>query len=314
MHFRRSLQHSNCCSSVHSSYKIICPRTPHPHTFHQASLHTCNPEIANPTLPPTSLVRILYGRILCGRRILFELQYGTSTVQSYKFEYNTTKRRGLSTVRYRSLVNLQPDKSTGTVFVRKMRTVRYPPCSIDEKKSTERTSTFVVLAARRCRKLLYSYSTSMSTVASSASVAQYYSTYKIWKSTVLVAHRYRTVRVSKACVFAVTQSINAQQFLCLIDCISNCDDYMCIPVLCGSFLRDCSNNRIFGLCRYPGYSYVFWVFETGRVLACWFRSSLSYYRKGHTLRCYLRVQCFSFSGLVACSHAGSSRTDLSIAI
>ena len=68
-----------------------------------------------------------------------------------------------------------------------------------------------------------------------------------------VAHRYRTDRVSIACVFAVTQSINAQQFLCLIDCISNCDDYMCIPVLCGSFLRDCSNNRIFGLCRYPGY-------------------------------------------------------------
>ena len=57
-------------------------------------------------------------------------------------------------------------------------------------------------------------------------------------------------------------------FLCLIDCISNCDEYMCIPVLCGSFLQDCSNNRIFGLCRYPGY--VFWVFETGRVLACWF--------------------------------------------
>ena len=48
----------NCFSSVHSSYKIICPRTPHPHTFHQASLHTCNPEIANPTLPPnvTSLI------------------------------------------------------------------------------------------------------------------------------------------------------------------------------------------------------------------------------------------------------------------
>ena len=57
-----------------------------------------------------------------------------------------------------------------------------------------------------------------------------------------------------------------------------------------------------------------WVLETGRVLACWFRSSWSYYRKGHTLRCYLRVQGFSFSGLVACSHAGFSRTDLSIAI
>ena len=39
-------------------------------------------------------VRIPYGRILCGRRILFELQYGTSTVQSYKFEYSTSKRRG----------------------------------------------------------------------------------------------------------------------------------------------------------------------------------------------------------------------------
>ena len=48
--------------SVHSSYKTICPRTPHPHTFHQASLHTCNPEIANPTLPPTSLVLVaLFG-------------------------------------------------------------------------------------------------------------------------------------------------------------------------------------------------------------------------------------------------------------
>ena len=69
-------------------------------------------------------VRILYGRIICGRRIFFELQYGTSTVQSYKFEYSTSKRRGLiSTVRYRSLVNLQQDKSTGTVFVRKR--VRY---------------------------------------------------------------------------------------------------------------------------------------------------------------------------------------------
>ena len=45
-------------------------------------------------------VRVLYGRILCGRRILFELQYSTSTVQSYKFEYSTSKRRGLSTVRY----------------------------------------------------------------------------------------------------------------------------------------------------------------------------------------------------------------------
>ena len=42
-------------------------------------------------------VRILYGRIICGRRIFFELQYGTSTVrvQSYKFEYSTSKRRGL---------------------------------------------------------------------------------------------------------------------------------------------------------------------------------------------------------------------------
>ena len=103
-------------------------------------------------------VRILYGRIICGRRIFFELQYGTSTVrvQSYKFEYSTSKRRGLiSTVRYRSLVNLQQDKSTGTVFVRKMRTVCYSPGSIHEKKSTVRTSTFVVLAARRCRKLLY---------------------------------------------------------------------------------------------------------------------------------------------------------------
>ena len=41
-------------------------------------------------------VRILYGRIICGRRIFFELQYGTSTVrvQSYKFEYSTSKRRG----------------------------------------------------------------------------------------------------------------------------------------------------------------------------------------------------------------------------
>ena len=101
-------------------------------------------------------VRILYWRIICGRRIFFELQYGTSTVQSYKFEYSTSKRRGLiRTVRNRSLVNLQQDKSTGTVFVRKMRTVRYSPGSIDEKKRTVRTSTFVVLAARRCRKLLY---------------------------------------------------------------------------------------------------------------------------------------------------------------
>ena len=87
----------------------------------------------------------------------------------------------------------------------------------------------------------------MSTVAntSSTSVAQYSS----------------TSLQDRSC-FAVTQSINAQQFLCLIDCISNCDDYMCIPVLCGSFLRDCSNNRIFGLCRYPGYMF-------SRLAACW---------------------------------------------
>ena len=45
----------NCCSLVHS-YKVTCPRTPHPHTFHQQSIHTCNPEFTNPTLPPTSLV------------------------------------------------------------------------------------------------------------------------------------------------------------------------------------------------------------------------------------------------------------------
>ena len=31
-------------------------------------------------------VRLLYERILYGRRILFELQYGTSTVYSYKYE------------------------------------------------------------------------------------------------------------------------------------------------------------------------------------------------------------------------------------
>ena len=68
--------------------------------------------------------RAVYGRIICGRRIFFELQYGTSTVQSFKFEYSTGKRRGLSTVRYRSLVNVQQDKSTGTVFVRKTRRVR----------------------------------------------------------------------------------------------------------------------------------------------------------------------------------------------
>ena len=54
-----SIHHAyNCCSSLHSSYKTICPRTSHPHIFHQASLHTCNPEIANPILPPTSLVQV----------------------------------------------------------------------------------------------------------------------------------------------------------------------------------------------------------------------------------------------------------------
>ena len=153
---------------------------------------------------------------------------------------------------------------------------------------------------------------------------------------------------------------------------------MCIPVLCKSFFRDCSNNRIFGLCRYRmcyagcckyrrrivrllgivladisqygskfinrrnchtlycycclGFrdwsrarmlvslkrifrpkgkhftllfaSAMFWVFGIGRVLACWFRPNRSIDRKGHILRCYLRVHCFGFSGLVACSHAG----------
>ena len=44
---------------------------------------------------------------------------------------------------------------------------------------------------------------------------------------------------------------------------------------------------------------MFWVFVIGRVLACGFRSNGSYYRKGHALRCYLRVHRFSFSGLVA---------------
>ena len=48
----------NCCSLVHS-YKVTCPRTPHPHTFHQTSIHTCNPEFTNPTLPPTSLVVVI---------------------------------------------------------------------------------------------------------------------------------------------------------------------------------------------------------------------------------------------------------------
>ena len=76
-----------------------------------------------------------------------------------------------------------------------------------------------------------------------------------------VANTSSTSLQNRSC-FAVTQSINAQQFLCLIDCISNCDGYMCISVLCGSFLRDCSNNRIFGLCRYPGYMF-------SRLAACW---------------------------------------------
>ena len=36
-------------------------------------------------------------------------------------------------------------------------------------------------------------------------------------------------------------------------------------------------------------------------------------RKCHTLNCYVRGYCVGFSGLVACSHAGFARTDLSIA-
>ena len=35
-------------------------------------------------------------------------------------------------------------------------------------------------------------------------------------------------------------------------------------------------------------------------------------RKGNTLRCYLRVHCFGFSRLVACSHAGFAQTDPSL--
>ena len=47
------------------------------------------------------------------------------------------------------------------------------------------------------------------------------------------------------------------------------------------------------------------------MLACWFGSNGSFDRKGNTLRCYLRVQCFGFSVLVACWHAGFARIDLS---
>ena len=54
-----------------------------------------------------------------------------------------------------------------------------------------------------------------------------------------------------------------------------------------------------------------WVFGIRRVLACWFGSNGSFDRKGNTLRCYLRVQCFGFSVLVACWHAGFDRIYLS---
>ena len=54
-----------------------------------------------------------------------------------------------------------------------------------------------------------------------------------------------------------------------------------------------------------------WVFGIRRVLACWFGSNGSFDRKGNTLRCYLRVQCFGFSVLVACWHAGFARIYLS---
>ena len=55
-----------------------------------------------------------------------------------------------------------------------------------------------------------------------------------------------------------------------------------------------------------------WVFGTGRVLACWFRSIGSFDRSGHTSHCNLRVHCFGFSGLVACSLAGFARTGPSL--
>ena len=57
---------------------------------------------------------------------------------------------------------------------------------------------------------------------------------------------------------------------------------------------------------------MFWVFGFGRVLACWFRPNISFDRKGHILRCYLQVNCFGFSGLLACSHAGFAQTGPSL--
>ena len=56
---------------------------------------------------------------------------------------------------------------------------------------------------------------------------------------------------------------------------------------------------------------MFWVFGIGRVLACWFLPNGCFDRKGHTLRCYLRVYCFGVSGLIASSHAGFALTSFS---
>ena len=72
------------------------------------------------------------------RRILFELrQYGTSTVQPYKYRQEM-KGPKYSTVRYRSLVNVHK-----VPYMSEKRTVRYSQCSaatIDENRSTVRRS------------------------------------------------------------------------------------------------------------------------------------------------------------------------------
>ena len=73
---------------------------------------------------------LLYGtciRTLPVRRILFELQYGTSTLQPYK--YRQEKGPKYSTVRYRNLVNVHKS----TVLVRKG--VRYATRRVPPRRS-----------------------------------------------------------------------------------------------------------------------------------------------------------------------------------
>ena len=66
----------NCCSLVHS-YKVTCPRTPHPHTFHQTSIHTCNPEFTNPTQGTPGTGFVLRNRF---RVILYLLDHITGVL------------------------------------------------------------------------------------------------------------------------------------------------------------------------------------------------------------------------------------------